>query len=101
MKEECFDDDYLPPQPLVKQVRYFRRTREAKDAIQWNGRNLDQISKVFHMDATVQQGWVYLRCMISGALLHTIRPDGWIFYGEDGRLRVETNPKFVSKYLGR
>ena len=97
MKEEGFDDDYLPPQKRS----YFRRQREAKDPTQWTGSNIDHISKVSHMNATVHQGWVYLRCMISGALLHTIQPSGWIFYGEDGRLRVETDSKFVSKYLGQ
>ena len=94
MKEEGFDDDYLLPQKR----RYFRRQREAREVTQWTGSNIVEIVHLTHMAATLVSDWVYLRCMISGALLHTVPPKGWVFYGEDDRLRVEDDMKFKSKY---
>jgi hypothetical protein len=81
--------------------RYFRRSREAREVTQWTGDNLDEISSMTNMTVSVISGWVYLRKVVSGALAHTIPPNGWVFYGEDDRLRVEDDFVFKSKYEAR
>ena len=93
MKEEGFDDDYLPA------PTHQRKARKAT-ALQWTGNNEGAIAEFTHYatELHADSGWCYLRDVRTGALVGTIAPNGWVFYGEDKRLRVMRDEEFKSRY---
>ncbi len=91
MKEEGFDDDYLPPRPTHK-----RKARTAT-ALQFID-NEAEIAEFTHYATEMHGGWCYLRDPVQARLVGTIAPRAYAFYGEDGRLRILREEEFNSKY---
>lgn len=91
MKEEGFDDDYLPS------PTHQRKARKAT-ALQWTGNNEGAIAEFTHYatELHADSGWIYLR--EDGRLIDTIAPRSWAFYGEDGKLRILRDGEFKSRY---
>ena len=87
---EGFDDDYLPS------PTHQRKARKAT-ALQFTD-NEEGIADFTGYATKLHNGWCYLRDVRTGALVGTIAPNGWVFYGEDKRLRVMRDEEFKSRY---
>ena len=85
---EGFDDDYLPS-PTHK-----RKARTAT-ALQFTD-NEEGIADFTGYATELHNGWCYLR--EKTRLVGTVAPNGWVFYGDDKRLRVLRDEEFKSRY---
>ena len=89
MKEEGFDDNYLPA------PTHQRKARKAT-ALQFTD-NEEGIADFTGLVTELHKnGWCYLR--EKTRLVGTLAPNGWVFYGEDGKLRILRDGEFKSRY---
>ena len=93
MKEEGFDDDYLPPQGVIQLER---RPRTAY-AIQLTAENQEECFAFIGIaDAQLHGSSIIVRR--NGTHIETLNIGEWALRGMDGKIRVMNSDEVWSKY---